>query len=45
VIGVGMEVLDTSSKQCKIIIRDGKKYVIKFPRKIRETIEYYRSRE
>lgn len=38
-----MEVLDTSSKQCKIIIRDGKKYVIKFPRKIKETIEYYRS--
>lgn len=38
-----MEILDTSSKQCKILIRDGKKYVIRYPRKIGKTVEYYRS--
>lgn len=38
-----MEILDTSSKQCKILVKDGKKYVIRYPRKIRATIEYYRS--
>ena len=38
-----MEILDTSSKQCKILIKDGKKYVIRYPRKIGATVEYYRS--
>lgn len=38
-----MKVLDTSSKQCKILIKDGKKYVLRFPREIGKTVEYYRS--
>lgn len=38
-----MELLDTNSKQCKILVKDGKKYVIRYPRKIGATIEYYRS--
>ena len=38
-----MEILDTNSKQCKILDKDGKKYVIRYPRKIGATIEYYRS--
>lgn len=38
-----MEILDTNSKQCKILVKDGKKYVIRYPRKIGATIEYYRS--
>ena len=29
-----MEILNTSSPQCKILIRDNKKYVIRYPRKI-----------
>ena len=37
-----MEILDTSSKQCKILIQDGKKYVIRYPRTIGKTVEYYR---
>lgn len=36
-----IEVLDTSSKQCKIVIQDGKKYIIRYPRKIGKTAEYY----
>lgn len=38
-----MEILDTSSKQCKILIQSGKKYVIRYPRTIGKTVEYYRS--
>lgn len=38
-----MEILNTSSSQCKILIRDNKKYVIRYPRKIGQTVEYYRS--
>lgn len=38
-----MEILETNSKQCKILVKDGKKYVIRYPRKIGATIEYYRS--
>lgn len=38
-----MEILDTSSKQCKIAIQDGKKYVIRYPRIIGANVEYYRS--
>lgn len=38
-----MEILDTSSKQCKIVIQDGKKYIIRYPREIGKTVEYYRS--
>lgn len=38
-----MEILDTSSKQCKILIQDGKKYVIRYPRKLGISVEYYRS--
>lgn len=38
-----MEILDTSSKQCKILIQGEKKYVIRYPRKIGRTVEYYRS--
>ena len=36
-----MEILDTSSKQCKILIQDGKKYVIRYPRTIGKTVEYF----
>lgn len=38
-----MQILDTSSRQCKILIQDGKKYVIRYPRKIGIPVEYYRS--
>ncbi len=38
-----MKILNTSSKQCKIVINDGKKYVIRYPREIGKTVEYYRS--
>ena len=38
-----MEILNTSSSQCKILIRDNIKYVIRYPRKIGQTVEYYRS--
>lgn len=38
-----MEILNTSSSQCKILISNDKKYVLRYPRKIRQTVEYYRS--
>lgn len=38
-----MEILNTSSAQCKILISNDKKYVLRYPRKIRQTVEYYRS--
>lgn len=38
-----MEILNTSSLQCKILIHNNKKYVIRYPRKIGKTVEYYRS--
>ena len=38
-----MEILDTSSKQCKIVIQDEKKYVIRYRRKVGKRVEYYRS--
>ncbi len=38
-----MKLLDTSSKYCKIAVEDDKKYLIRYPRKIGITQEYYRS--
>lgn len=38
-----MKLLDTSSNQCKILISDGKKYIVKYPRKLGANTEYYRS--
>lgn len=38
-----MQIINTSSKQCKIIIQGDKKYVLRYPREIGKTVEYYRS--
>lgn len=38
-----MKILNTSSNQCKILIDKDKKYVIRYPRSIGVTREYYRS--
>lgn len=37
------KILNTDSKFCKILIKGDHKYVIKYPRKLHSTIEYYRS--
>lgn len=38
-----IKLLDTSSKYCKIAIKEDKKYVIRYPRECGVTREYYRS--
>lgn len=38
-----IRILDTRSKQCKIVEKGKEKYVIKYQRKIKVTTEYYRS--
>ena len=38
-----MELLETSSNQCKIFIHENERYVIRYPRSIGVSREYYRS--